>query len=159
MAIITVGIGYWAVSVNPEDIIKTYALGSCVAVCIYDCKRRIAGLLHAALPESSMDKERTEKQPGYFCDSGVYHLIEEMKGLGATRSSVWVKLAGGASVIDMIDSFDIGKRNVIAVRKALWKSSLGPIAEDVGGSSSRTVSLAVGDGATTISSGPRQWLI
>ncbi len=159
MSLITVGIGAWAVSEDPEDILKTYALGSCVAVCMYDSKRGIAGLLHAALPDSTLDKEKAAIQPGYFVDSGVSHLIEDMKARGVSRSSVWVKIAGGASVIDMIDSFDIGKRNVLAVKKALWRSSLGPIAEEVGGTISRTVSLAVKDGQTILSSGPKQWLI
>lgn len=55
--------------------------------------------------------------------------------------------------------FDIGKRNILAAKRILWGSSLGPVAEDTGGSISRTVSIAVSDGATTISSGHKQWTI
>ncbi len=77
-------------------------------------------------------------------------MIEEMKRLGAIRGHVWVKLAGGASVMDPGGFFDIGKRNILAAKRILWGSSLGPVAEDTGGSLSRTVSLAVADGGTTI---------
>ncbi len=155
----TVGIGEWAVSGDASDVIKTYALGSCVAVLVYDSKVRVAGLIHVALPDSAVDPERGVSQPGYFADTGLPLMIEEMKRLGAARAHVWVKLAGGSSVMDAAGLFDIGKRNVLAVKKQLWRSTLGPIAEDVGGQISRTVSLAVADGATTLSSGPRSWTI
>jgi len=82
-----------------------------------------------------------------------------MKKMGVVRAHLWVKLAGGSSIMDSVGMFDIGKRNILAVKKQLWRSSLGPIAEDVGGVISRTVSLAVSTGETTLSSGNRSWTI
>ncbi|MFZ4618068.1 MAG: chemotaxis protein CheD, partial [Rectinemataceae bacterium] len=108
MATITLGVGDWAVSDNPQDIIKTYALGSCVGVMIYDVSRHIAGMAHIALPDSAVDPEKARRQPGYFADVGVSVMIEEMKKQGATRAHVWVKLAGGATVMDPNGIFDIG---------------------------------------------------
>lgn len=159
MSMKNIGIGEWAVSNAGEDILKTYALGSCVAVLIYDSKVRVAGLIHVALPESSVDPERARAQPGYFADTGLPQMIEEMKKLGATRANVWVKLAGGASVMDPGNFFDIGKRNILAVKRVLWKSSLGPVAEDTGGTISRTVSFTVADGVVALSSGQNTWKI
>ena len=37
--------------------------------------------------------------------------------------------------------FNIGKRNQLAVRKALWKAGLLTLSEDLGGQGSRTVRL------------------
>lgn len=159
MATITLGVGDWAVSDNASDIIKTYALGSCVAVMIFDVSRTIAGMAHVALPDSAVDPEKAKTQPGYFADVGVAVMIEEMKRRGATRPHVWVKLAGGATVMDPKGIFDIGKRNVLSIKRALWRSSLGPIAEDTGGTTSRTVAMNVADGVITLSAGPRQWTI
>ncbi|MDA8427540.1 MAG: chemotaxis protein CheD [Treponema sp.] len=159
MSILTVGIGEWTVSSEASDVIKTYALGSCVAVLIYDTKLAIAGMIHIALPDSKVDAERARSLPGYFADTGLPLMIEEMKRRGAARGSVWVKLAGGASVMDPGGFFDIGKRNILAAKRILWGSSLGPLAEDTGGDLSRTVSFAVADGQTTISSGPKTWTI
>lgn len=159
MAILTIGIGEWAVSQDPGDVIKTYALGSCVAVMIFDVKLGIAGMVHVALPESSVDPGRAEKLPGYFADTGVAVMIEDMKRRGATRAHVWVKLAGGASTMDPNGVFDIGKRNVLAVKRSLWRSSLGPIAEDTGGTISRTVAMGVGGGRIELSSAGRTWNI
>ncbi len=159
MAILNVGIGEWKVSSDPQDLIKTYALGSCVAVLIYDASLRLGGLIHVALPDSTVDRESGRKPAGYYADVGLPLMIEELKSRGAVRAHVWVKLAGGSSVMDAAGLFDIGKRNILAVKKQLWRSTLGPIAEDVGGAISRTVTLAVADGGTTLSSGSRTWSI
>jgi chemotaxis protein CheD len=159
MGLRTVSIGEWIVSSDPDDIIKTYALGSCIAVLVYDTELIIAGMIHIALPDSSIDPERARARPGYFADSGLPAMIEELKKRGAVRRHVWVKLAGGASVMDPGGLFDIGKRNILAAKRILWDSSLGPVAEDTGGALSRTVSFAVADGATTLTSGQRQWTI
>lgn len=157
MSLINVGIGEWAVSADPADVIKTYALGSCVAVLIYDSKKHIAGMIHIALPDSTIDAEKAKKRPGYFADTGLPLMIEEMKKHGAERPHVCVKLAGGAAVIEDKGIFDIGKRNILAAKRILWKSSLGAIAEDTGGEISRTVTMNVCDGSSTISSGAKQW--
>jgi chemotaxis protein CheD len=154
-----IGIGEWIVSSDPAELIKTFALGSCVAVLLYDVKLRVAGMIHIALPDSSIDAERARALPGYFADTGLPRMIEEMKKLGAGKPHVWAKMAGGASVMDPNALFDIGKRNVLAAKKILWRSSLGLTGEDTGGDMSRTVTLAVASGEITISSGPRQWTI
>ena len=159
MSIINVGIGEWKISSEPGDIIKTYALGSCVAVIIQDVKLKSVGLIHIALPDSSIDPEKAHRMPGYFADTGLSTMIEEMKKKGSVRPNIRVKLVGGAAVMDDKGFFDIGKRNLLAVKKILWKSSLGAIAEDTGGEISRTVSVNVSDGDTLISSGKRQWKI
>lgn len=159
MNTLTVGIGDWAVSTNPEDTIKTYALGSCIAVIILDVKIGMAGMIHIALPDSTIDPDKAKSLPGYFADTGLPLMIEEMKRLGAMRAHVRVKIAGGATVMDDKGIFDIGKRNLLAAKRILWKSSLGAIAEDTGGDISRTVTVRVINGETTISSGSKQWQI
>lgn len=159
MGVVNIGIGEWAVSNTPGEVLKTYALGSCVAVLIYDSKLKIAGMIHVALPDSAVDKDKASSLPGYFADTGLPVMIEAMKKLGAVRGNVWVKLAGGAQVMDPNGLFDIGKRNILAAKRILWGSSLGPVAEDTGGAISRTVSLAVDSGETSLSSGKKQWTI
>ena len=53
--------------------------------------------------------------------------------------------------------FDIGKRNVLAIKKYLWRKQLGIIAEDVGGDISRTLSVSVGGGTVRVSSNGTHW--
>jgi chemotaxis receptor (MCP) glutamine deamidase CheD len=53
----------------------------------------------------------------------------------------------GAKVLNLVgsDVMDIGKRNVLATKQQLRKLGLGPLAEDVGLTHSRTLSVTVGD--------------
>ena len=61
MASVIVGIGDCKVSKQPDDVLITHALGSCIAVMIHDPVAKVAGLLHYMLPESSLDAERARR--------------------------------------------------------------------------------------------------
>jgi chemotaxis protein CheD len=152
---INVGIGEFAVSKNPEEKIKTFGLGSCVAIIVLDPKVRSVGLMHVALPDSSINPEKAEKLPGYFADTGIPFLIKEMAKLGSNNNGQGLifKLVGGAQVMDPNHRFNIGKRNVITIKKILWKHNLAVVAEEVGGNISRTVDVDAGTGRVTISQG------
>ena len=135
-------------------MIKTFALGSCVAVILLDPTRRAVGMAHIALPKSKTNPERAKAKPGYFADTGLALLFEEMAKLGCHPKGrgMVVKLAGGAKVLDMDSKFDIGNKNSLAVKKHLWKLGLGPVSEDIGGSHSRTVELDTDSGRVRLSS-------
>ncbi len=157
MSSLHVGIGELGVSANRENTIKTFALGSCVAVLAYDRMNKVAGLMHVALPDSSINPAKAQEKPAYFADTGMTAFLQELELAAAARTFLTVRLVGGSSIMDDQHRFDIGKRNVLAIRKLLWKYGLGTIAEDVGGSISRTVSLSVSTGDVVVTSGGRQW--
>ena len=46
-----VGIADCQTSNDPESVLVTYALGSCVAVVIHDSSAGVGGMLHFMLPE------------------------------------------------------------------------------------------------------------
>ena len=154
---LNVGIGEHKVSTNENDMLKTFALGSCVAVIVYDKVQMIAGLIHIALPDSSVNSQKVKELPGYFVDTGLPVFLQEMKNRNANRRNVWIKITGGSNIMDKKRHFDIGKRNVLAIKKYLWKNQLGIIAEDTEGSISRTVSVSVGSGEVLVSSGNKVW--
>lgn len=156
MAIKMVGIGEIGISTDPSDIIKTMALGSCVAVIFTAPKLGAYGMAHVALPDSKIGSERAKSLPGYFADRAIGHLINQFKKLGVTRSSeLVIKLVGGASIMDPKGIFNIGKRNVLTIRKLLWIHRLGARAEDVGENFSRTVWIELKSGKVFVSS-PRK---
>ena len=159
MNVIYVGVGEYATSGRPGEIVKTLALGSCVAVVILDANNKSVGLLHIALPESSINKKRAKEKPGMFADTGIPILLEEMQRLGYDeKSELIIKLAGGASIMDPNKTFNIGKRNVLAIRNALSRFGLDTIAEDVGGNISRSVSIDLNMGKVMVSSpGRGEW--
>ena len=161
MATIYVGVGEHAVSNCPEDVIKTMALGSCVGVVVLAPEYKAAGLLHVALPDSSINRKRGEQKPGTFADTGIPLLFKDMHMLGVNGNGrLIVKLAGGASIMDPNSTFNIGKRNLLAIKKALWKYGLGALAEDIEGTISRTVTIPLDTGKVIISSpGRGEWEI
>jgi chemotaxis protein CheD len=154
-----VGIGEFKVSRTGSDEIKTYALGSCVSVIVYDPQNTVAGLIHIALPDSKVNADKAKRLPGYFVDTGMPVFLETFAKAGGVLGRSKIKLAGGASIMDENKTFDIGRRNVIAIKRFLWKSGLGVVREDVGGKISRTVSIVVSDGSVLISNSKETWTI
>jgi len=156
---VDIGIGDYYSTGDTETLLKTYALGSCVAVIIYDPVNKITGMIHVALPDSKVNPAKADTKPGYFVDTGLPLLLNGMKELGAEKKHLKIKLVGGSRILDEKGTFDIGKRNHLAVKKVLWRYGLGAIAEDVGGSISRTVSIDPSDGTVLISNAKKTWSI
>jgi chemotaxis protein CheD len=152
---VVVGIGELAVSDNPIDRIVTHALGSCVAVCLFDPVAHVAGLLHILLPESRINPARAQEQPAAFADTGIPMLFGAAYRLGAKKNRCVVHLVGGAEVTSLSTStaFNIGRRNLLAARNALWRNGVLIKAESVGGTQVRTVSIDVARGAIQVTSG------
>jgi chemotaxis protein CheD len=144
--IIRVGIGDMQVSANPDSILVTYALGSCIAVCLYDATRGAGGMIHYMLPNSAVSPQRAQREPAVFADTGVPALFEKMYALGCKKSNLIVKVVGGANIQDSSCTFDIGQRNYLVLRKMFWKVNVPVRAEDVGGSATRTARLTLKSG-------------
>jgi len=162
MATLMLGIGDYGASNTAGDVVKTLALGSCVAVVMLDPRTRAVGMVHVALPESSIDQNKAQTKPGYFADTGLQALLNEMKKITGSKNGkeFLVKLVGGASVMDPNNTFNIGKRNLLAIKKILWTFGMGAMAEDVGGHISRSVAVDVDTGTVMIiSAGRGSWAI
>jgi chemotaxis protein CheD len=131
---------------RPEEVLATYALGSCIGLALYDRQAMVGGLLHYMLPDSAIDPARARHNPFMFADTGVPLLIERVCGQGANKRRLVARAAGGANVMDPNNVFDIGKRNYLALRKVLWKAGILLTAEACGGSHSRSVRLELDSG-------------
>lgn len=151
---VVVGIAELAVSADRGETIITYALGSCLGLCVYDPIAGVGGMLHAMLPTSQLDLERALTNPARFVDSGVPALFKACYGLGAQKDRMVAKVTGGAQIAlaGDLDSFQIGKRNFVALKKLLWKNGVLLKGQDVGGSTSRVVSLRIADGVVVVKS-------
>lgn len=154
---IIVGIGELAVSDQADEVIVTYALGSCIAVCLFDPGVKVAAMLHFLLPESSINQRRAFEQPAAFGDTGIPLLLQTAARYGLKKSRTTVRLVGGAEVANLAgNSMATGHRNVLAARTVLWRHGLFIDSQDVGGVSARTVHLAVKDGRMLIFNGREQ---
>jgi len=146
-----VGIGEMATSIDKDVILKTYALSSCVAVIAYSPQKRASGLIHVALPASS-DIDHIKERPCYYAKTGIPLLIESMcTKYGCAKTELQISLYGGAGTGRHNDMFNIGEKNLHAVKKALQKMQLCYEERDVGGMICRTVEMKVDTGLVKVS--------
>ena len=152
---LVVGIGELAVSQSTDDTIVTHALGSCIAVCVWDPGVRVGGLLHFLLPESKLNPDRAAKQPATFADTGIPLLFQAAYARGADKRRCQVSLVGGAEVAGLqgVAALNVGKRNLLIARQILWQNGVLVRGESTGGSIPRTVTLRVTDGVVEVTSG------
>ena len=147
---VVVDIADLAVSNDPGTTLITYSLGSCIGLVIYDPVAHVGGMLHYMLPDSQLSPDKAKANPAMFCDSGVPRLFRAAYELGAVKNRLVIKVAGGSQLLDDNGTFNIGKRNYLALRKIFWKNGVMINGEDVGGSISRTVKVDVGTGTTML---------
>lgn len=148
---LVVGMGGCQLSAAADTQLVTYALGSCIAVTVWDPVACVGGLLHFVLPEAKGGLEEAgASQPFRYADTGVPLLFQAAYRLGAEKQRLVVRLAGGAAVAGGCGPFQIGRRNYAAIRRILGQAGVLVEAEDVGGVVSRSVRLEVGTG--------RQWI-
>jgi chemotaxis protein CheD len=140
-----VGVSDCKVSRDPEDCLITYALGSCIAILIHDPITQVGGLLHYLLPDSTIDAQKTARNPFMFADTGIPALFHLAYGLGASKSRLRVTVAGGAQVL-CSEMFNIGKRNQLAMKKILWRAGVLIHQEETGGEHSRTIRMELSTG-------------
>ncbi len=147
--IINVGISDLNVAL-PPNILATYALGSCVGICLHDNKLNLGGLAHIMLP-SSKETAKSIDNLRRYADTGIAELVNTMRIKGATN--ITAKIAGGAQMFKTkLDSFNIGERNIEAVKKTLAAYKIKIIAEDTGLNYGRTVFFHVDTGVMQVKS-------
>ena len=147
MEFVPVSLGEIKISRDAQDILVCYGLGSCVAVCLYDKATKTAGMFHCVLPGSN----GTAKRDWRYANTGVPVLIDRMIKKGAMKFRLKAKIAGGARVLKVNNPlFDIGSRNIEAVRGALKANLIEVVSEEVGSHISRTVKFHVSDGSVVI---------
>lgn len=148
--LIRVGMADYKVGRAPAMIIS-YGLGSCIGVTLYDSVTKIGGLLHIMLPDST--QARSNENPAKFADTGIDIMLKDILALGASRSRLIAKIAGGAQMFQFANATDImrvGQRNADAVKKVLGEFNIRLVAEDTGGNYGRTVQIDLETGSYKI---------
>jgi chemotaxis protein CheD len=143
---LVVGVGSLAVSSDPAVTLTTYSLGSCLGVTLYDPFLHVGGLLHAMLPDSSINTNKASQQPAMFVDTGIAALLEAVAELNVDKHRMQICVAGGAQFLDKSAYFNIGQRNYTRLLELFTARGLTIQAAAVGGLVSRTVYLKLGTG-------------
>ncbi|RNB91856.1 chemotaxis protein CheD [Brevibacillus fluminis] len=142
MEIIKIGMADLGIAF-PPDRLRTTGLGSCVGVVLFDETKKIAGMAHVMLPDSSLGKT-ADLNIGKYADTAIPKLIADMEAAGAFTRNIIAKLAGGAQMFAFMsgnDTMRIGPRNVEACKEMLHSARIRIVAEDTGGNCGRTIEM------------------
>jgi chemotaxis protein CheD len=148
------GMGEYVVSDRAEDVIRTFALASCVAVTAYSSVKRAAGMVHVVLPTPLDDKDRVTR-PAYFAETGIPLLISAMcRKYGCRKEELVIQMYGGADSPQNQDIYNVGRKNIDAAKRALALLGLTARKSDLRGSQSRTITLDVRTGRVEVQRQP-----
>lgn len=141
-----------------EEVLITYALGSCIGICLYDPIIKLGALIHIMLP---LNMETGRKNTMKYADTGIRETLRQMEARGARRSRITAKIAGGAKMFEISNGSlgNIGQRNIESVHLTLKQEGIRLLKEDVRGSMARTLLFDVGSGLGCIRSYGRPELI
>ena len=128
-----------------NGMLITYALGSCIGICLYDQRIKLASLIHIMLP---LNMEPGRKNTMKYADTGIRETLKMMEAKGASRSRITAKIAGGAKMFEVKGGSlsNIGQRNIESVHNTLKREGIKLLQEDVGGTVARTLLFDVGTG-------------
>lgn len=136
--LLVVGIADMKLAQNGEKLI-TYALGSCIGVCLYERTARMAALVHIMLP---VNKDASAREHVFkYADTGIRETIRQMTLRGADSRRISAKIAGGAKMFDIPNGSvgNIGQRNIESVYQVLREEKIALYNKDVGGNIARTL--------------------
>lgn len=146
---IKVGMADLKVCSAPDDL-TTLGLGSCIGCCLYDPVKKIIGMVHFMLPDST--KVAHNENIAKFGDTGVVELVRQMVAQGALKTRLVAKIAGGACMFKAaaginLPALSVGEKNIESVKEALKKQGIKILAEDTGLNYGRTIEFlsATGD--------------
>ncbi len=132
--------------VKEPDTLVTFALGSCVGICLFDQMARVAGLSHILLPQFKTIPG--ENSPMKFADTAIPLLIKRMEAQGAHKIRIQAKIAGGAQMFAASGNSSIaaiGQQNVQSVKATLQSLRIPLLAEDTGANFGRTLYFNASD--------------
>ncbi|WP_297196476.1 chemotaxis protein CheD [uncultured Flavonifractor sp.] len=135
-----------------NGMLITYALGSCIGICLYDPKIQLAALVHIMLP---LNMETGRKTPLKYADTGITETLRQMEAKGGARSRIVAKIAGGAKMFEVAGGGslgNIGQRNIESTHMILRREGIRLLREDVGGAVARTLLFDAATGQACVRS-------
>ncbi|MBU8932989.1 MAG: chemotaxis protein CheD [candidate division Zixibacteria bacterium] len=129
-------------------VLRSIALGSCVAVVVYDRTHKTGGLAHIMLPGRSMKTESENRTK--YAEDAVDTVLEAVTKLGTDTDNLEICVVGGANVLQ---EGDISDKVTKSVKDYLKEIGLRWDKERVGGIERRSVFLDVESGQVFITEG------
>jgi chemotaxis protein CheD len=139
------------ISSNPVETLVAFSIGSGIGMTIHDPVGGVGGVLNFILPDSTKaNGSNSAKTPYMFADTGITVFLKALFEQGAKAENLKVVIAGAAHVMDQTGVFNIGQKNLEALKTCLDDYDIKIHHEASGGTQSRTISLEIGSGASII---------
>ena len=139
------------ISSNPVETLVAFSIGSGMGITVHDPVSGVGGILSFMLPDSSQANGiNPARVPFMFADTGIPAFLNELYTLDVSPDRLKVVVAGGAHVLDQSGAFNIGQQNLEAIKVSLDTFNLKIYHENTGGTNSRTLSLEIGSGCSSI---------
>lgn len=132
--------------VSREPVIITTILGSCSAVCLWDCVKKVGGMNHYLLPEGP-DSGPNRLRYGTVANPA---LLNEILALGCETRNLQAKIFGGSSAFAANPLESVGARNAKLAEEFLHDSGIRLVGKDVAGKHGRKLIFQTQDGVTLI---------
>jgi len=114
----------------------TTVLGSCVSVCLWDKKTKVAGMNHYLLPGSEVD-ERGNANRGH---SSIRLLLRSMLNRQVQLENMEAKIFGGCnSLYKDNDCFRVCEQNILMAVEVLREYDIRIVAQHTGGNHGRKI--------------------
>ena len=139
------------ISSNPVETLVAFSIGSGIGMTIHDPVGGVGGVLNFILPDSTKaNGTNPAKSPFIFADTGVAAFLKALFEQGAKSENLKIVIAGGAHIIDQTGVFNIGQKNLEALKNSLGDYDVKIHHEAIGGTKNRTLSLEIGSGRSII---------
>jgi chemotaxis protein CheD len=139
------------ISSNPVETLVAFSIGSGMGVTVHDPVCGVGGILNFMLPDSRRaNGVNPEKVPFMFADTGIAAFVAALAAHNVRPDRLKVVIAGGAHILDQTEAFNLGQKNIEALKAGLDAYNLKIFHENTGGTNSRTLALEIGSGCSSI---------
>jgi chemotaxis protein CheD len=133
------------VSAAPAAI--TTILGSCIAVCLWEPRRRIGGMNHFMLPQYASAGVASPR----FGNVAMEQLVEQMRLAGARLPLLQARVIGGSCMFEQMQSSNhLGHKNAELAMEFLRRRAIEIVEVAVGGTRGRRLTFHTDEGTTCL---------
>ncbi len=123
-------------------ILRSIAIGSCIAIAAYDVRKKIGAMAHVMLPGRAPEKET---QPTRYAANAIDEIMDLMTRAGAGGCDIQACLVGAGNVLEKEDD-TVCKANVKSVMQLLEEKNITVRATVLGGTKRKGVFMDIEDG-------------
>jgi len=132
-----------------DAVLRSVALGSCIAVVAYDLKKKIGAIAHIMLPGTAPANSTRKNR---YASNAIARVLTKMVKAGSQKSDIEVCVVGAGNVLEKGDD-TICASNIESVMQLLEDNNIPVRASVVGGTERKGVFLDVQSGSISYTQG------